>query len=62
MLEMAAAAVNEGATHVIGIVPHVYVRWLERIGLDALPIGPKITYDGDSSQAAMMHVAGVGTI
>jgi acyl homoserine lactone synthase len=62
MLEMAAAAVNEGATHVIGIVPHVYVRWLERIGLDALPIGPKIAYDDDTSQAAMMHVAGVGTI
>jgi acyl homoserine lactone synthase len=59
MFEMAAASVKEGATHVVGIVPFVFVRWLERLGLGALPIGPKITYGGDISQAAMIHVAGV---
>jgi acyl homoserine lactone synthase len=60
MLEMAAATVKEGATHVVGIVPYVFVRWLERLGLGALPIGPKITYGADTSQAAMIHVAAVG--
>ncbi len=59
MLEMAKATVNEGATHVIGIVPYVFRRWLERLGMGALPIGPKLTMDGDISQAAIMHVAAV---
>ena len=57
MQEMARAATSEGATHVIGIVPYVFKRWLERIGMGALPIGPKLTMDGDTSQAAIMHVA-----
>jgi len=57
MLEMAKAVVDEGATHVIGIVPYVFRRWLDRIGMSALPIGPKLTMDGDTSQAAIMHVA-----
>jgi acyl homoserine lactone synthase len=62
MLEMAAATVKEGATHVIGIVPYVFVGWLGRLGLGALPIGPKITYGADTSQAATIHVAAVGAI
>lgn len=59
--EMAIAAVNEGATHVIGIVPYVFKRWLERLGMSALPIGPKIDFDGDLSQAAIMHAAAIGS-
>jgi acyl homoserine lactone synthase len=59
MLEMAAATEKEGATNVIGIVPYVFVRWLERLGLGALPIGPKIIYGADTSQAAMIDVATV---
>jgi len=61
MNEMAKAAVNEGATHVIGIVPYVFKRWLVRLGMSALPVGPKIVFDGDNSQAAIMHVAPFGT-
>ncbi|SDX40933.1 acyl-homoserine-lactone synthase [Litoreibacter albidus] len=59
MVEMAKAAVDEGASHVVGIVPYVFKRWLERLGMGALPLGPKITMDGDTSQAAIMHVAGI---
>ena len=62
MHEMARTAVSEGATHVIGIVPYVFKRWLERLGMSALPVGPRVTFDTDISQAALMHVAKVGAI
>jgi N-acyl-L-homoserine lactone synthetase len=61
MLEMAAAAAIQGATYVIGIVPYVFKRWLERLGMGALPIGPKFTIGRDTSQAAMIDVDSVGT-
>lgn len=57
MTEMATIAVNHGATHVIGIVPAVFRRWMGRLGLSALPLGPKMVIDGDKTQAAVMHVA-----
>lgn len=57
--EMARAAVAEGATHVIGIVPAVFKRWMARLGMGALPLGPKLEIDGDKTQAAVMHVAAV---
>ena len=57
--EMARAAVAEGATHVIGIVPAVFKRWMARLGMGALPLGPKLEIDGDRTQAAVMHVAAV---
>lgn len=57
--EMARAAVNAGATHVIGIVPAVFKRWMGRLGMGALPLGPKLLIDGDKTQAAVMHVAAV---
>lgn len=59
MTEMARAAVAEGATHVIGIVPAVFKRWMARLGMGALPLGPKLVIDGDKTQAAVMHVAAV---
>ncbi len=55
---MAKAATDQGATHVIGIVPGVFQRWMNRIGLSALPLGPKLHITGDNTQAAVMHVAG----
>jgi N-acyl-L-homoserine lactone synthetase len=55
---MATAATEQGATHVIGIVPAVFQRWMNRLGLSALPLGPKLSIDGDRTQAAIMHVAG----
>lgn len=54
---MAQAARDQGATHVIGIVPAVFRRWMNRLGLDAVPLGPKLHIDDDSNQAAVMHVA-----
>lgn len=57
MTEMARAARMEGATHVIGIVPAVFQRWLGRLGIGALPLGPKLDIGGDMTQAAVMHVA-----
>jgi acyl homoserine lactone synthase len=56
MQEMAAAAAIQDATYVIGIVPYVFRRWLERLGMGALPIGPKFTIGRDTSQAAMIDV------
>lgn len=59
---MARAATEQGATHVIGIVPAVFQRWMNRIGLNALPLGPKMHISGDYTQAAVMHVAAKPTI
>jgi acyl homoserine lactone synthase len=42
---------------VIGIVPAVFQRWMNRLGLNALPMGPKLNISGDHTQAAVMHVA-----
>ena len=58
MTTMARAARCESATHVIGIVPAVFQRWLGRLGIGALPLGPKLKIGGDTTQAAVMHVAG----
>ncbi|SIN84066.1 acyl-homoserine-lactone synthase [Vannielia litorea] len=58
MLEMAAAARREGAEQVIGIVPAVFQRWLNRIGMNAVPVGPRFELDGDRSQAALFDVRG----
>jgi acyl homoserine lactone synthase len=57
MLEMAAAARSVGATYVIGIVPAVFKRWMHRIGMAAVAVGPKFELGGDWSQAALMHVS-----
>lgn len=54
---MAKAATEQGASHVIGIVPAVFQRWMNRLGLHALPMGPKLQIGGDHTQAAVMHVA-----
>jgi len=54
---MARAATEQGATHVIGIVPAVFQRWMNRLGMSALPLGPKLNISGDNTQAAIMHVA-----
>ena len=62
MSEMARAAVAGGATHVIGIVPSVFKRWMGRLGMGALPLGPKLEIDGDKTQAAVMHVAAVAEV
>ncbi len=56
MAQMSNIAREAGASHVIGIVPAVFARWLRRLGLGAVPVGPKFTIDGTSSQAALFNV------
>lgn len=56
MEKMTETAHEAGALHVIGIVPAVWARWLRRIGLDAVPVGPKFDIDGTVTQAALFNV------
>lgn len=59
MTTLSATARSVGATHVIGIVPAVFRRWLNRIGMAATPVGPKMEIDGDQVQAALMSMVSV---
>lgn len=56
MSNFASAARAEGATHVIGIVPAVWSRWLRRLEMGAVPVGPRFEIDGTRSQAALFNV------
>lgn len=56
MNNFARAARAEGATHVIGIVPAVWSRWLRRLEMGAVPVGPRFSIDGTRSQAALFNV------
>ncbi len=57
MSAMAEVALAEGASQVIGIVPYVFARWLRRLGLGAVPVGPAFSIDGTRSQAALFTVS-----
>ena len=57
MEQMSATARERSATHVIGIVPAVFTRWLRRLGLDAVPVGRRFAIDGTHSQAALFNVS-----
>lgn len=57
MTEMAKVARDEGATHVIGIVPAVFRRWMARIGMSAVPVGAEFVIDEDRVCAALFPVA-----
>ena len=52
---LSRTACDLGASQVIGIVPAVWSRWLRRIELDAVPVGPKFAIDGTVSQAALFN-------
>lgn len=56
MSQLSKSASELGASHVIGIVPSVWSRWLRRLELDAVPVGPKFSIDGTLSQAALFNV------
>ena len=56
MSQLTKSANELGASHVIGIVPSVWSRWLRRLELDAVPVGPKFAIDGTQSQAALFNV------
>lgn len=57
MGQMVSCTRQMGATHVIGIVPEVWSRWLRRMDLDAVPVGRKFAIDGTTSQAALFNAA-----
>ncbi len=49
-----------GASHVIGIVPAVWSRWVRRLDLDlgAIPAGSRFSIDGTASQAVLFRTGG----
>ncbi|MAM26101.1 MAG: N-acyl-L-homoserine lactone synthetase [Rhodobacteraceae bacterium] len=56
LARMATAAAEMNASHVIGIVPAVFSRWMTRLGvMSAVPVGPVLNIDGDRTQAALMR-------
>ena len=55
--EMAKVGRRNGATHIIGIVPAVFLRWLTRIGMSAVPAGPECVIAGDRVCAALFRTA-----
>lgn len=57
METLSRAAREMGASQVIGIVPAVWSRWLRRLDLDAVPVGPKFEIDGTTSQAALFNTS-----
>lgn len=57
MTQLSKVAQDMGASHVIGIVPAVWSRWLRRLDLDAVPVGPKFAVDRLISQAALFNTA-----
>ena len=57
METLSASARELGASQVIGIVPAVWSRWLRRLDLGAVPVGPKFAIDGTISQAALFNTS-----
>ncbi|SHL86827.1 N-acyl-L-homoserine lactone synthetase [Roseovarius litoreus] len=53
--KLISTARAEGASHVIGIVPAIWARWLRRLDLRAVPIGPRFHIDGTYSQAILFN-------
>lgn len=54
--QMTRSARAFGATHVIGIVPSIWSRWLRRLDLSALPAGPKFVIDDTKNQAILFKL------
>lgn len=57
MAALSKTALDLGANQVIGIVPTVWSRWLRRMDLGAVPVGPKFSIDGTISQAALFSTS-----
>lgn len=57
MRQMILTAEENLVKHVIGVVPAVWSRWLRRLGLYAVPVGPRFTIGNMSSQAALFNIS-----
>lgn len=56
MMQMAETARSLEVTQMIGVVPVVFRRWLKRIDMQAVAVGPAFELGGDWSQAALMTI------
>ena len=54
---MSQTAMENGATHILGIVPAIWSRWARRLGVNAAPIGAKFSIDGTSSQSVLFKAS-----
>lgn len=51
--KMIETGIDNGASHILGIVPYVWTRWSRPLGVTATPIGAKFSIDGTQSQAVL---------
>ncbi len=56
MAGLIKAAKENGAKHILGLVPAVWSRWIGRLGLSAEPAGPIMEVDDRDTQVALMHL------
>ncbi|MFK7940963.1 MAG: acyl-homoserine-lactone synthase [Roseovarius sp.] len=54
---MSQTAMNNGATHILGIVPAIWARWARRLGVTATPVGHPFSIDGTASQSVLFTAA-----
>jgi N-acyl-L-homoserine lactone synthetase len=54
---MSRTALENGATHILGIVPDVWSRWARRLDVGATPIGAKFSIDGTISQSVLFNAS-----
>lgn len=57
MNEMVRAARSLGATQLLGLCPHVWGRWMRRIGFQTEPAGPVLDIGGVPNQAILMRLS-----
>jgi len=57
---MSRAAVENGGTYILGVVPAVWSRWARRIGVSATPIGARFSIDGTASQSVLFEAGNLG--
>ena len=53
------AARENGAKHLLGLVPAVWPRWIRRLGLNAEPVGPVLETEHWRTQVALMHLGSI---
>lgn len=58
MAELFKAGREVGASHVLGLVPAAWPRWLGRLGIEAKAAGPIMDIDGRDTQAMLIPLNG----
>ena len=52
---MCRTAMENGASHILGIVPSMWARWARRLKIEATPIGAKFSIEGTVSQSVLFE-------